>query len=832
MLSKDRFPGDMSRPVFVALLVIYSKLTLVLGGCLDCTECNGGDGQLNGLCKCDGNCDLFGDCCESVFDLSTCAVGNSDVPTGVESVCMSIYPDKRIQPQYLESFWMVSSCPSSWSDDEASVRDNCISLDSSFPPITNLDTGGVYANEYCAVCNGVENLIAWQQNLGCTMFVYEQIELLDYNITKLLEDDPTVFETQCQTCLYQTPNVSSYPRPCIPAVSTCLEKSKLEELARERYSIEHYENLTRDCMNGPYDIRTAQSANYRNNACAICNGEDSSTCIISPIQRSGVPNECIPPGNETTSMPPEIDSTAASPDVGGGGISPVSGIPFTIALSNLGEGQVVVTVQTETVTVKIECPEGQAALGLKCRPTLCPEGYVESGGQCAFVVKSISNANISVLQCLTTLVTLNSNVSYTLLVQSNQSVLYDGEVLTIVKFDSDGHPVVCLNNSFIEDSVNCPTKFVVLNETEYIKVSNNTVQSEGIVYKVVKFDAVGSAIVCPPNETTINETIVIYSYPSGYLELTYIGCSLSVIGSALVLLTYGLFKSLRTLPSLILMNLSAAILANNLFVLIGGPVTQAFPSIQLCATVAICLHFFFLAQFMWMSIMSFQMAKGFYQARKLIMVSSSEQKSSTMVVYFLIGWGIPLLIVAISIIVNFSTQNLVLYGVLDDGTLGSCWINHLESAIISFIIPLIVSMIINFTLFVIVTVFLCHSARSSTKVANTKNLPYFRVNVAVFSVTGLTWVFGFIALLAGTNWAWYPFIIFNSTQGFMIFITFLLTKRVLKLYWKFLLCRNDTVSSSTKRTNTHSPAGNKVIVNMNTQKINGKVDLISYTTKF
>ena len=817
--------------MFIALLVVYSKLTFVLGGCLDCTECNGGDGQLNGTCKCDGNCDLFGDCCESVFDLSTCAVGNSDAPPGVDIVCIDIYPDKRIQPQYLESFWMVSSCPSSWSDEEeASVRKNCIILDSSLPPITDLDTGGVYANEYCAVCNGVENLIVWQPNLGCTVFVYEQISLLDYNITKLLQDDPTIFETQCQTCLYQPPTVSSYsPRPCISAVSTCVSKSELEELTSEQYSTEHYQNLTRDCVTGPYDIHTAQSTNYRNNACAICNGEDSSTCIVSPIPRLEIPDECILPEiiSGTTSVPPEGNHTIGG---GGGGVSPDSGISFTIALSNLGEGQVVVTVQTETVTVIVECPEGQAALGLECRPTLCPEGYVETGGQCAFVVKSISNANISVLQCLTTLVTLNSNVTYIL--QSNDSVLFDGEVLTIVKIDSDGQPVVCLNDSFIGDFVNCPTKFVVLNETEYVKVSNNTVQSEGIVYEVIKFDAVGSAIVCPPNETTINETrtVIIYSYPSGYLELTYIGCSLSVIGSALVLLTYGLFKSLRTLPSLILMNLSAAILANNLFILIGGPITQAFPSVQLCATVAICLHFFFLAQFMWMSIMSFQMAKGFHQAWKLKMVSKSEQKSSTMVVYFLIGWGTPFLIVAISIIVNFSTQNLVLYGVLDDGKLGSCWINHLESAIISFIVPLIVSMVINFTLFVIVTVFLCHSARSSTRIANGKSLPYFRVNVAVFSVTGLTWVFGFVALLAGTNWAWYPFIIFNSTQGFMIFITFILTKRVLKLYWKFLLCRNDTVSKSTKRTNVHSPAGNEaVMVNMNTNDINGQA-VISYTT--
>ncbi len=47
---------------------------------------------------------------------------------------------------------------------------------------------------------------------------------------------------------------------------------------------------------------------------------------------------------------------------------------------------------------------------------------------------------------------LNSNVTYTL--QSNDSVLFDGEVLTIVKIDSDGQSVMIF---FIGDSVNCPT---------------------------------------------------------------------------------------------------------------------------------------------------------------------------------------------------------------------------------------------------------------------------------------------------------------------------------------------------------------------------------------
>ncbi len=190
--------------------------------------------------------------------------------------------------------------------------------------------------------------------------------------------------------------------------------------------------------------------------------------------------------------------------------------------------------------------------------------------------------------------------------------------------------------------------------------------------------------------------------------------------------------------------------------------------------------------------MSFQMARTFYRASKMKIGSSKK----LFLLYFVIGWSVPIAIIAISIIVDFTTEDLVQYGVLEDDRQGSCWINHFESAIVSLMVPLVVSFLINMILFFIVTTYICLAARSSSKMDKRQNGQYFRVNVATFSITGLTWVFGFIALLAGTNWAWYPFIILNSTQGFVIFIAFILTKRVLHLYWNLLTCCKSVHTSS------------------------------------
>lgn len=276
--------------------------------------------------------------------------------------------------------------------------------------------------------------------------------------------------------------------------------------------------------------------------------------------------------------------------------------------------------------------------------------------------------------------------------------------------------------------------------------------------------------------------------PISYFVLTYIGCSLSVVGTTLVLITYGIFRTLRTIPSLILMNLCATILASNLVILIGGPVTKAFPITELCITTAVGLHFSILAQITWMTIMSFQMTRGFYLANKMVSTSRAKSRKYGFIVYLIIGWSVPLLIIAVAIIVHFTA--LPFYGIYEDesGAFGFCWIDHFEASVVSVALPLAIAMAINITLFVLVTVLLCQAARNRKQLDQRESSPYARYYLAMSSVTGPTWLFAFITLLPGGSWGWYPFIVFNSIQGFVIFVAFVCTRRVLKMYWNLVSC--------------------------------------------
>ena len=202
------------------------------------------------------------------------------------------------------------------------------------------------------------------------------------------------------------------------------------------------------------------------------------------------------------------------------------GIPFSISLSNLGDGQAVIQVESVEVNVMLDCPEGQAPVGLECRDTLCPNGYVSTGGRCFIQF-------------------------------GNNRLLIDNGTNITVQYGNES-----LGSGFFLD---CPTELVLVNENDFTRLTNNTVLIHGMEFDVLEYSDEGKPLICPRNATITENFIVrsLFSYPPGYLELTYVGCSLSAIGCILVLITYGLFKDLRTLPTKILMNLALAILAVN-----------------------------------------------------------------------------------------------------------------------------------------------------------------------------------------------------------------------------------------------------------------------------
>ena len=89
--------------------------------------------------------------------------------------------------------------------------------------------------------------------------------------------------------------------------------------------------------------------------------------------------------------------------------------------------------------------------------------------------------------------------------------------------------------------------------------------------------------------------------------LTYAGSSVSVLSLLILVVVYGMFKELRTLPGKNLINLSFAMMFYHVFLFVAGS-----RNIEgLCIVIAILLHYFLLSSFAWMSVMAFDVAKTF-----------------------------------------------------------------------------------------------------------------------------------------------------------------------------------------------------------------------------
>ena len=73
------------------------------------------------VCRCDSECERYGDCCSPPSGRLNCTGGEQRAQPLAGLQCRSIHLDSRTQPDLMEAFWMVSACPEDWpanQDDE------------------------------------------------------------------------------------------------------------------------------------------------------------------------------------------------------------------------------------------------------------------------------------------------------------------------------------------------------------------------------------------------------------------------------------------------------------------------------------------------------------------------------------------------------------------------------------------------------------------------------------------------------------------------------------------------------------------------------------------
>ncbi|XP_041856068.1 adhesion G-protein coupled receptor D1 isoform X2 [Melanotaenia boesemani] len=234
----------------------------------------------------------------------------------------------------------------------------------------------------------------------------------------------------------------------------------------------------------------------------------------------------------------------------------------------------------------------------------------------------------------------------------------------------------------------------------------------------------------------------------------YVGCSISIFCLAITLVTFAVLSSVSTIRNQryhIHANLSFAILVAEVLLLISARFDPGTPS---CKVMAILLHFFFLSAFAWM------LVEGLHLYSMVVKVFGSE--GSKHFYYYGIGWGSPFVICVVSMTSAFDG-----YGAVDN-----CWLSLQKGAIWAFVAPALFVIVVNVGILVSVTRIISRISGENYKVhgdANAVKLTAKAVAV-LLPILGISWIFGVLTVNTHSLPFLYIFAVFNSLQGFFVFL--------------------------------------------------------------
>ncbi|XP_026017726.1 adhesion G protein-coupled receptor L3 isoform X19 [Astatotilapia calliptera] len=286
--------------------------------------------------------------------------------------------------------------------------------------------------------------------------------------------------------------------------------------------------------------------------------------------------------------------------------------------------------------------------------------------------------------------------------------------------------------------------------------------------------------------------------------ITWVGILLSLVCLLISLFTFCFFRGLQSDRNTIHKNLCISLfIAESLF-LVG--INRGDQPIA-CAVFAALLHFFFLAAFTWMFLEGVQLY--------IMLVEVFESEHSRRRYFYLVGYGVPALIVAVSAAVDYRSY----------GTDRVCWLRLDTYFIWSFIGPATLIIMLN-VIFLGIALYKMfhHTAILKPDSGCLDNINYRYYDgcvivewhcyqdyepkmkswvigaIALLCLLGLTWAFGLMYVNESTVVMAYLFTIFNSLQGMFIFIFHcVLQKKVRKEYGKCLrthCCSGKSVDSS------------------------------------
>ena len=294
-----------------------------------------------------------------------------------------------------------------------------------------------------------------------------------------------------------------------------------------------------------------------------------------------------------------------------------------------------------------------------------------------------------------------------------------------------------------------------------------------LVYDVKKGSCVG--LTHENKRSRSNKTENRAALSSAMFSMSIIGNTLSVIFLFILLLTYIRFCELHNLQGKIVLLLSGTLLFAT-----GFQVLELFSRnlTTICTATAILLHWSYLASLFWMGVIAFDLFISFPSRQKTVFFT----KEDRFFAYLIAAFGVPSLVIIACSVLNFSEKNLISYG---GGS--TCLIYEFWANLFGLILPAGLVLVLN-TVFILLTISLLRVAQSNLSILSQSNnwkRETLRMALTILSISYLIilgWILRFVGQVTGSV-VLLCFATFTSSfQGVFVFIGFVYSKRLWRLW--------------------------------------------------
>ena len=671
---------------FLALFVFCVKLSCQ--DCHLCSSCNEDKSlPMDPYCFCDSDCEVFGDCCGSLYPPTSCPPSSLEpLQHGATFEC---HPTQWNESNFItrpssNSFLMVSSCPACYEyhGRNSEFIDLCTSEDILLPPVTDSQSGLAFRNQYCAQCNGVETFLTWQIKLVC----HERHKGFLSSLSFVTYSDIAAIFGKCLEGYYIPPTNESLvrnPRPCVNSINSCLPKVELEDFIGS-LSMINYMRMDNNCSLGERDLSVGTDGLvYRNLACAECNGINNSYC---------------PSNNTLEKLSINLNSNAS--------------------VVVINSSVVAVYVNHSTSLIPVECLEwDKQILGFFCNDMVIFNHTLWNSELCNNVI-TIGN-----LKCI-------SNV---------------------LIFENNNTTIPCLPISQCREYA--------------LQLDNSTLEHADLDSIEAIYKDNENLYIC--HSSSFEEKVLFYT-----------ANFLSIIGATLTVLTNVLFRETRSFPSTILLNFLLPVFIINLLNLIHNSLSH---SVAIKVD-AVLFHYFSLVKLTWMAIFSFEVLRKFIQGRKM-KTDSKNTRNRYAAAYLIIGWISAIMIVIPTVAVDNSNEELVIYAMNDNA---SFIIENTVVVWLALILPAALLTLFSISIFCITSCLICKMAWEKSKLKKTANWTLFRLWIGIMLLSGLPYL---TYLIVEPTWLHLIHVFYTDAEGFIIFVAFFLSKKVLLLYYQLIFKR-------------------------------------------